>query len=150
MANSAWADHERGKSPSAQHIVGSALGRKGLRTEARLPRDKARASRLGVRDATGCRASVLSTPAIMHGVTQTGNEASRRGAHRRTLLCHTRPVRPPKDMHAGELDPFTRDIHALGCLMASVRKKVGTRPRIRTSLPGGHSQRRIGRRRGNG
>lgn len=55
-----------------------------------------------------------------------------------------------EEVRAGELDLSTRDIPALGCLVASVRKKVGTPPRIRTSLPGSHFPRRGRGTRGNG
>jgi hypothetical protein len=55
-----------------------------------------------------------------------------------------------EEVPAGELDLSTRDIPALGCLVESVRKKVGTPPRTRPSLPARHLPRRSRRTRGNG
>lgn len=55
-----------------------------------------------------------------------------------------------EEVHAGELDLSARDVPALGCLVASVRKRLGTPPRIRTSFLGRHLPRRIRRTRGNG
>jgi hypothetical protein len=55
-----------------------------------------------------------------------------------------------EDIHARELDPSTRHIPALGCLVASVRKKVGTPPSTRRSFPGRQPPRRSRRTRGNG